>query len=112
MPVSDEVLGERAQELALFDETAGIDVAMVREMELPLIELAVLTGYDPSSLAYACRSGKLEAEKRPHPRSKRYGWFTSVQAVEQYRAEIGDTPQEWGRMGAEVRRRLQGDNAE
>lgn len=72
MPVPDDVLAERAQELALLDEAAGIDVAMVREMELPLIELAVLTGYDPSSLAYACRAGRLDAEKRRHPRSRRH----------------------------------------
>lgn len=64
MPVPDDVLTERAQELGLLDEEVGIDVVDVREMLLPLAQLVVLTGYSRVRLGYLCRVGSVEGELR------------------------------------------------
>ena len=103
MPVPDEVLEARAMELGLIGEAGEpIDAAAIRGLELPLIELAILTGYSASALALACKQGKLEGEMRPHPRAQRQGWFTTLAAIEDYRAKMG-TPHDWGLRGAEKR---------
>jgi hypothetical protein len=79
------------------DEIVEIDKATV----LPVRQVAKLTGYTFIRLRDLLREGKLEGEMR-EGKIVPSGWYTSVEAVEKYRANL-PSRQEQGRRGATKR---------